>query len=454
MLYPGVQVVQCLAKHRAVVCQVAWAQHLADTRLVLASADTGGQIIRWDVAAGEAATAVSDGNQEVRGLAWVGAGDSHLLAVHPPNHLVLWDMAAGAKLWKKSYGDTILGLDVSRLKRDAVLLRCQHSFLVTEFSLDKCPKSEGKMFSMVSSSQRGGSVEAGAGAGQRRSGNKLRRMVRSMVLGETADSPGPAGDAAARDNDSVAAVFHPGLRGHLLIGYSREVVVVDAELGQAVGQISFDRANAGLVGLCAASSGPEPALFLLHESGAVSVWVQRAGLAVAATPLAAMTPSASVGSLASLAGAGPESVLELQHDCVTVSDHVRLAKNCRVSGLALRPATQTELAFTTTEGRVVLLRLTPPRPPPSPLPTLASLAPGLAGARLQVAGVLGALGAARCVRMCPPLTTKNLASYRPLLAVGTAAGMVQVANVSSGLVERELAVIKIKIIIMIMIGLY
>ena len=79
----------------------------------------------------------------------------------------MWDMGSGSKLWKKSYGDIILGFDVSPLKRDTLLLRCGHSFLLTEFSVDKSPKSDGKMFYLANSSTRGASVESGPAAGER-----------------------------------------------------------------------------------------------------------------------------------------------------------------------------------------------------------------------------------------------------------------------------------------------
>ena len=31
-----------------------------------------------------------------------------LLAIHPPNYIVLWNADTGTKLWKKSYADNIL----------------------------------------------------------------------------------------------------------------------------------------------------------------------------------------------------------------------------------------------------------------------------------------------------------------------------------------------------------
>ena len=275
----------------------------------------------------------------------------------------------------------------------------------------------------------------------------MRRMVRSIMLGEGGEEEG------ARDNDSVLAMFHPGVRGQVIIGYSKEIVIVDMELGQAVGQINFDRFvrfftsfslahnvkqmthilcfrsnSSSLVTMRGASQ--EPILYLLHESGTVSVWSQRAGLSVAATPLA--TPIASMtssASLSSISAWADTSVLEISYECVSVSEHIRLAKHCKVSGLAIRPGTEAEVAFTTTDGRVVQMALRSSSvtdPPTSPIVTLSSL--DLSNVRLKVTSTLSSLGQSKCVNMCPPLTTKNLNSYRPLLAVGTMAGHIQVYN--------------------------
>ena len=41
------------------------------------------------------------------------------------------------------------------------------------------------------------------------------------------------------------------------------------------------------------------------------------------------------------------------------------------------------------------------------------------------------------IRMCPPLTTKNLKEYNPLLAVGCQIGKIQIVNLGSGHIERE-----------------
>jgi len=429
-----VQVVQCLNKHRTNVVVVDWA--VTDTdRLQLASGDAGGHIVSWDLLTGEHLRQVHDGNLPVHHLRWVSA--SSLLAIHPPNHLVLWDMSTGMKIWKKSYGDSILGFDLSPFHPDTLLLRCENSFLtVTDFSLTRSPKSEGKKFYLLAG--KGSSPGRGLEGAELKTNNKstkLRRMVRSMVLGDN-------GELEQQDkvNDCFAAVFHPGVKNQVVLAYSKEVLLVDTELGQTVGQINVDRSNSPLAGMEVARQ--KPVIFLLHESGSVSVWSLKNGLTVASTPIM-MSKSQSLLSFASTpasAIAPMDGLLEVSYESVTVSEHVRLGKNCRVLGLALKPSTEAEVSFLTTDGRIFFLNLGHSNSSSTSLPiaTLSSLS--TTSMRLTVSAILSSLSPSKAVRMCPPLTTKNWAEYRPLLAVGTMTGHVQVVNVSTGVIEREVAV--------------
>ncbi|KXJ05597.1 WD repeat-containing protein 11, partial [Exaiptasia diaphana] len=45
-----------------------------------------------------------------------------------------------------------------------------------------------------------------------------------------------------------------------------------------------------------------------------------------------------------------------------------------------------------------------------------------------------------CAVMCPPLTTKNWSSYKPLIAIGTNQGSIQVFNLSTGILTREYSI--------------
>jgi len=429
-----VQVVQCLNKHRSNVVVVDWG--ISDmNRLQIASGDAGGQIISWDLLKGEHVRQVHDGNLPIHHLRWMNC--SSLLAVHPPNYLVLWDMDSGTKIWKKSYGDSILGFDLSPFHNSTLLLRCEHSFLTTtDFSLVRSPKSEGKKFYLVAG--KGSSPGRGIEGVEQRMNNKstkLRRMVRSMVLGE-------GGEQEEQDkiNDCLTAVFHPGVKNQVVLAYSKEVLIVDTELGQTVGQINVDRSNSPLIGMEVARQ--KPIIFLLHESGSVSVWSLRNGLTVASTPIT-MSKSQSLLSFPSTPGtniAPVEGLLEVSYDSVAISEHVRLGKNCRVLSMALRPSTEAEVTFLTTDGRIFFLRLgsSDTITTTFPIVTLSSLS--TKNMHLTVSAILSSMSPSKAVRMCPPLTTKNWSGYRPLLAVGTMTGHVQIVNVSTGVMEREVAI--------------
>ena len=349
---------------------------------------------------------VQDGNQAVPSLAWLagpslgeaGEAGALLLALHPPNYLVLWNMDCGSKVWKKAYGDTLLGLELDPFTVGSALIRCATSFLfVYDLHPSKCPKSEGKKFYVTAG--KGGSPGRDSGAEQsdqasRKKSTKLRKMVRSMVMGVEDGSL----EQGATVSDCLQASYHRLVPGTVLLGYSKEVLVVDTELGQTVGVISLERTHSSLAALALASH--RELLLLLHESGSVSVWSPRPGLSVAVTPL---PKSQSMSSFPGTPGPGnplAEAILEVSYELRASSDHVRLGKNCRVLGLALHPASHTEAAFLTTDGRVFLLRLTE-------------------GAASLCLGVTALLPSLACppltVRMCPALTVKNWADYQPLV---------------------------------------
>ena len=179
---------------------------------------------------------------------------------------------------------------------------------------------------------------------------------------------------------------------------------METELGQTVGQINVDRSNSPLAGLRVA--GQKSVIFLLHESASVSVspyGLRRMVSLLASTP-------------------------------------VTMSKNCRVLCLALRPSTETEVTFLTTDGRVLFLRLGSSDSPiaPSPITSLSSLP--TKNMLLMVSSILPSLSPSKAVRMFPPLTTKNWGEYRPLLAVGTHTVDIHIVNVSAGVMEREIAV--------------
>ena len=126
-----------------------------------------GHIIVWDVVSGDAVSRLQDGNQPVQQLSWLEPGlektDHLLLAVHPPNHAVLWNTQTGARVWKKSYPETILGFDFDPFDHQKIVFRCPDCLLfVNDFHPVKCPQREGKRFFVMG----GKSASPGKGTGE------------------------------------------------------------------------------------------------------------------------------------------------------------------------------------------------------------------------------------------------------------------------------------------------
>ncbi|CDQ80997.1 unnamed protein product, partial [Oncorhynchus mykiss] len=79
--------------------------------LRLASADSAGKIIVWDVVSGTAHCEIQEHSKPIQDMDWLWTQDASrdlLLAIHPPNYIVLWNGDTGTKLWKKSYAENIL----------------------------------------------------------------------------------------------------------------------------------------------------------------------------------------------------------------------------------------------------------------------------------------------------------------------------------------------------------
>jgi hypothetical protein len=264
---------------------------------------------------------LSDGNLPISDLAWLDWGAERpghasspllLLAIHPPNHLVLWNGATGAKLWKASYDESLLGVDLDPFAScRRLLLRCQNSILlVDDVTPDRSPPGSAscKRFYMLGgksgSPGRGGTPGPAAGGaatpaehasaaptGKAKStrGAKLTKIMRQMVLGENrhggvagGGNGGGTAAAAAGQAECISARFHRGVKDQVLLAFPKEVLLVDLVLGQTVGSVSLERAHSPLAALLPAAG--REVFFILHESGSVSVWSRKSELSVLATP--------------------------------------------------------------------------------------------------------------------------------------------------------------------------
>ncbi|KAF0305652.1 WD repeat-containing protein 11 [Amphibalanus amphitrite] len=359
------QLVQTLDKHKALVTKVKWQRSQLDARFayraVLASADASGHIVIWDVKEGFFTMVLQDSWRPVSDMSWVYHTDGcgHLLlAAHPPNSLVLWDSDNGNKLWKKTYNEQILSFDLD-------------------------PFDPRKLASTPTYDEKS-------------TKDKLKKKVLDLVTG---DIPGPE-EAALGQQECVHLSYHRARRHLLLLVFGRQVLLVDTQLGRAVGAVPADKSGSPFTQVMSCSRAD--ALLTVCESGVAAVRTRAAGD-------------------------------ELSYESRGHTDAPRLTRHLRLSAAALDPASEARLAVLLSDGRSLLWELGAggggrrplwPRPP----------------ARLLLAGLLTPGPAAPTVlRMCPPLTTKNWQEFVPRLACGTAAGALLVLDVARGCVLAELA---------------
>ena len=181
---------------------------------------------------GQSLKLLSDGNQPISDLVWLDSRidkSSHLLlAIHPPNQLVLWNSQAGTKQWKAFYDETLLGLDLDPFSCHRLMFRCQNCILmVDDFQPDKCPRSPGKRFYMLGgkagspglagtpagpAGTTGAATEQGSTLGpaakaKSTKGAKLTKIMRQMVLGESKQG-GRAGAASSSYTECISAKYH------------------------------------------------------------------------------------------------------------------------------------------------------------------------------------------------------------------------------------------------------
>ncbi|XP_077991912.1 WD repeat-containing protein 11-like isoform X2 [Glandiceps talaboti] len=499
-----VQVLQTLERHRAIVVKVKWARqnYHHDERspytLRLASADAHGRIVVWDVSQAVHRVEFQDGTKPILEMDWLSTQDaSHdlLVALHPPYSIILWNADTGTKLWKKSFTDIILSFSFDPFNPTSLTLLGQDCILfVNDFSVSKPPSSNGKKFYIESTPS--ASSSGGATSDRRGSARTAFKRVK-MLVGE-----GKPSAESVSLNECLQMTYLQSSRHHLLLLYSREVLIVDLEINQTVGVIPMERSGSPFLQIIPCRQ--RDVLMCLHENGSISVRVRRRS-GMPSLMSAATTPVDQIGNFGdstSLSSFG-ESIQDVVYDLRCQSDHLRVTKHVRPFGIYSCPCTERSVALIMNDGRVMIWSLKTteyvPHTNNSHIPSLTPLhSPGYSssngsfeflpavkdkdevkpkmevkmktpvavlypkmclsdligqvqfhcGDQMQqgrgvvlkfvLVGLLNGVAAPPLViRMCPPLTTKNYNVYQPLVALGNSAGLIQVYNLSSGLLWRE-----------------
>ncbi|KAF3842333.1 hypothetical protein F7725_024284 [Dissostichus mawsoni] len=425
------QTIQVLERHKANVVKSS------PYCLRLASGDASGKIIVWDVVSGTAHCEIQEHSKPIQDLEWLWNQDASrdlLLAIHPPNYIVLWNGDTGTKLWKKSYAENILSFSFDPFDpSNMALLTSEGIVFITDFSHSKPPGSAGKKVYIASP----------------HASPAHTKPASAISLAPTgAKKPSTSAEAVTL-NDCLQLSYLPSKRNHMLLLYPREILILDLELSQTVGVVAIERSGVPFVQVIPCAQ--RDALYCLHENGCITLRVCRS----TTTQEEATDPE--------------QSTHELVYDLRSQCDAIRVTKTVRPYRMVICPVNENSAALMVSDGRAMLSGLSPLYTPisfcGSPLGTNQkriqdlslnsmigqtliageALPPSSIQQEVQLKFLLSGLLSGLplppfALRMCPPLTTKNINHYQPLLAIGTSNGSVLVYNLTSGLLHKELSV--------------
>ncbi|KAJ8248191.1 hypothetical protein GJAV_G00239350, partial [Gymnothorax javanicus] len=458
------QTIQVLERHKANVVKVKWSREnyhhslSSPYSLRLASADAVGKIIIWDVVSGTAHCEIQEHAKPIQDMDWLWSQDASrdlLLAVHPPNYIVLWNADTGTKLWKKSYAENILSFSFDPFDPcNLALLTSEGIVFITDFSHSKPPGSGGKKVYIASPHASPAHSKPAAPTGAKKALNKVKVLITNEK---------PSAEAVTL-NDCLQLSYLPSKRHHMLLLYPREILILDLELSQTVGVVAIERSGVPFIQVVPCAQ--RDALFCLHENGCITLRLCRSALACADE-------------------SDPEQpVQELVYDLRAQCDAIRVTKTVRPYRVIVCPVNENSAALVVSDGRVMLweLKAHVVKSPVNPSSGLSPLfSPGAFGGtplgqnqrkildlslntmigqslfsggeapplpaqqevqlKFLLTGLLSGLPLPPfALRMCPPLTTKNINHYQPLLAVGTSTGSILVYNLTGGLLHKELSV--------------
>ncbi|KYO40470.1 WD repeat-containing protein 11 isoform B [Alligator mississippiensis] len=389
------QTLQVLERHKASVVKVKWAKENyhhnigSPYSLRLASADATGKIIVWDVATGTARCEIQEHTKPIQDMQWLWNQDASrdlLLAVHPPNYIVLWNADTGTKLWKKSYAENILSFSFDPFDPSHLaLLTSEGIVFVSDFSPSKAPASSGKKV-YISSPHSSPSHKLVAATGAKKALDKVKILISNEK---------PSAESVTL-NDCLQLSYLPSKRNYMLLLYPREILILDLEVNQTVGVIAIERT--GIPFLQVIPCFQRDGLFCLHENGCITLRVRRLN-SIIGSPNEEPDPDPVQELIYDLRRAFQNKLPDLSLDNMIAGQGTVAEEQLKNSFLQ-----EVHLKFLLT-GLLSGL----------PLPQFA-------------------------IRMCPPLTTKNLKQYQALLAVGTSNGSVLVYNLTSGLLHKELSI--------------
>jgi hypothetical protein len=275
-------------------------------------------------------------------------------------------------------------------------------------------------------------------------------------------------------SECLQAEFSPVQRNQVFLLFKRFIFLVDMEVLCTVGEIMLEKSTSPFVQVYACRQ--RDVLYVLHENGSVSVRVKNPLIVPSNVP----------------ASPGLSSIAECAYTSHAFSEPLRLSRSVQVAGMAINPCSELDLAVLIADGRILVSKLQmelsssadiehpplyvqkmslAPLMPTSiegcnlvhnqfcldymitphwklpPKEECSLLEVGDVGQfqavhlKLSLQGLHQGIGVTpTCFKMGPPVTTKNWSFHVPYLAVGLAVGTVQILDLLTGQIYKELSI--------------
>ncbi|XP_038045535.1 WD repeat-containing protein 11-like isoform X5 [Patiria miniata] len=372
---------------------------------------------------------------------------------------------------------------------------------LNDFSINKSPSSNGRKFYITTPGTSGPSPSTSStnlsGGADKKIGHRFRRV--RLLVGDNKPRSSQLGVEDTDSitlNECLQMTYLQSRRQHLLLVYPREILILDLDIYQTVGMIPMERSGSPFQQVYPCKQ--RDVLLCLHENGSISVRVRRRPRS---TSPSAATPVDQIGNFVGLTGGDsllshdPHDVI---YDLRCQSDPLRVTKHMRAFGLACCMSTERQMGLLMSDGRLLVWSLMTvnhvptsttnvhtqmvlsPLYSPGVVPGVTNsdfeFLPPLSNTGRQVLphpkmslgdlicqtditgdsngsqpqqgrGVIlkfvltglscGVASVPTVIRMCPPVTTRNIHKYKPLVALGSSTGLVQVYNLTTGSLWRE-----------------
>eukprot|EP00002_Diphylleia_rotans_P031223 TRINITY_DN6479_c0_g1_i3.p1 TRINITY_DN6479_c0_g1~~TRINITY_DN6479_c0_g1_i3.p1 ORF type:complete len:1253 (+),score=219.48 TRINITY_DN6479_c0_g1_i3:277-4035(+) len=277
---------QTLEGHVAHVTAVKWANdslsQVSSSRTApwrIASADTIGVIYVWDVKEAKVLVALYDtpsAQKAILQMEWHPMWANHILSLQCPSQLVLWNVATKSKVWRCEVGENCFDFGFNPFNPVDLLLIADAGwiYVAKNSSSTMAPSAIERKYRVQSTS-------SSPSAEDLRKQNKstitrLAAHVNQLTFGSGPSTssltnfPSPR-SKIIKTGDLTQMIYSSAHRNIVYFILSREVIIFDSSISQAIGGFTIDRQRSNITkGLLSPTYGD--CIVLLHDEGVLTYW--------------------------------------------------------------------------------------------------------------------------------------------------------------------------------------